>query len=257
MNEEKPAVITMSHERVATRRLDRDIFSMQNWGPATNELVEVEDECARAAVDGHASEDTRLNGDEPLVECRRHDRALVTELRVWQEIPRVLLAELTDLLRRGKSSVYVEHALNAVDLRGGDFGGEPDATRGHAPPPRTLDHLVPRPTRRIGVVEHDHATAGREYRIESWHQVGQGAAEGVAVEPFVAARLELARRRRLPGARHPHHEHDLAACVVGRPPLGAWNAEQPAGEAFIERDAVVLLERDRECARERRGTFDS
>lgn len=72
---------------------------------------------------------------------------------------------------------------------------------------------------------------------------GEALARGVRRQPCRVRRpgarsLPASRRRSQDTTRaeHPHHDRDLAAGVIGRPPLRARHAEQPAREAFVECD---------------------
>src|SRR5205085_8640805 len=103
-----------------------------------------------------------------------------------------LLAALANLLGCRKLAMRFDHALNAVDLGVGDVGGEPDAADGGASEPGGLDDLVACGASGIGVVENDVVASGREESVEPRREIGQSAAEQVAVEALEPSSFHLA-----------------------------------------------------------------
>ena len=203
------------------------------------------DEDGRAAVRRRrADERHALHGREALVLRRRLELAQRAHLRGRRQQPRLLAGRLLQHIWRRQRAEAVEQALDEVDLCLRERSIDPHAANRHAVARRAVDDVAPRCASQVRVVEDDAASTVRQRLVERGSQLAQRATALVPVQALVPSRDVVVRDPRLPCARDPHHDDDVAA--------GHRRRRALSGSADPGSLGIVELQRRRARGRARR-----
>ncbi len=192
-----------------------------------------------------ADERHALHRREALVLRRRLELAQRAHLRGRRQQPRLLARRLLELIRSRQRAEAVEQALDEVDLRLRERGLDPHAANRHAVARRAVDDVAPRCASQVRVVEDDAASTVRQRLVERSGQLAQRAAALVPVQALVPSRDVVLRDPRLPRARDPHHDDDVAggrrvaAARCRTPPILARSASSSCSVAARAAERAV------------------